>query len=155
MAVAFGSDLAAIDDGTVLVLDGEQGVLSVDPAREELEEAQEAVRHGSRRRRALAGLRGLPSETLDGRRIMLLCNAASSAEIDAGLGAGAAGVGLLRTELAFLEAPRLARPSSSIVPRSNRCSPRSAAAWRRYARSTSAGTRRRPSSIRRRNEALR
>ncbi len=66
---------------------------------------EEALRQGSRRRRALAGLRGLPAETLDGRRITLLCNAASLAEIEAGLAAGAAGVGLLRTELAFLEAP--------------------------------------------------
>jgi multiphosphoryl transfer protein len=105
MAVAFGTELSAIADGTVLVLDGEQGVLSVDPARLELEEAQESLRQGSRRRRALAGLRGLPTETLDGRRITLLCNAASLAEIDAGLTAGAIGVGLLRTELAFLEAP--------------------------------------------------
>jgi multiphosphoryl transfer protein len=104
MAVAFGTDLAAIADGTVLVLDGEQGVLSIDPARAELEEAHESLRQGLRRRRALAGLRGLPAETLDGRRIALLCNAASLAEIDAGLAAGAIGVGLLRTELAFLEA---------------------------------------------------
>jgi phosphoenolpyruvate-protein kinase (PTS system EI component) len=104
LAVALGADLDAIADGTVLVLDGEEGVLSVDPVREELEEAQEALRQSSRRRRALAGLRGLPVETLDGRRIVLLCNAASPAEVDAGLAAGAAGVGLLRTELAFLEA---------------------------------------------------
>lgn len=105
LAVALGTDLAAIADGTVLVLDGEEGVLSVDPACGELEEAQESLRQSSRRRRALAGLRGLPVETLDGRRVALLCNAASPAELDAGLAAGAAGVGLLRTELAFLDAP--------------------------------------------------
>jgi phosphoenolpyruvate-protein kinase (PTS system EI component) len=104
LAVAFGADLAALADGTLLVLDGEEGVLSVDPARAELEEAQESLRLSLRRRRALAGLRGLPVETVDGRRIVLLCNAASPAELDAGLAAGAAGVGLLRTELAFLEA---------------------------------------------------
>jgi phosphoenolpyruvate-protein kinase (PTS system EI component) len=103
-AVAFGLVLAAIADGTVLVLDGELGVITVDPARAELEDAEESLRRGSRRRRALAGLRGLPAETLDRRRIALLCNAASLAEIDAGLAAGAVGVGLLRTELAFLEA---------------------------------------------------
>ena len=105
MAVAFGAGLVTIADGTVLVLDGEQGVLSVDPTHEELDEAGESLRQGLRRRRALAGLRGLPAKTLDGRRIELLCNAASLAEIGAGLEAGAAGVGLLRTELAFLEAP--------------------------------------------------
>ena len=83
MAVAFGTELSAIADGTVLVLDGEQGVLSVDPARMELEAARESLRQGLRRRRALAGLRGLPAETLDGRRITLLCKPASLAEIDA------------------------------------------------------------------------
>jgi phosphoenolpyruvate-protein kinase (PTS system EI component) len=105
MAVALGADLTAIVDGTVLVLDGEEGVISVDPGGDELEEARGHMREGVRRGRALAGLRGLPAETTDGRRIALLCNAASVAEIDAGLAAGAAGVGLLRTELAFLEAP--------------------------------------------------
>ena len=105
MAVALGAGVAAIADGTVLVLDGEEGFLSVDPASGELDEARESMREGARRRGALAGLRGLPAETLDGREITLLYNAASPAEIDAGLAAGAAGVGLLRTELAFLEAP--------------------------------------------------
>ena len=42
------------------------------------------MRAGVRRRHALAALRGLPVETTDGRRIALLCNAASAAEIDAG-----------------------------------------------------------------------
>lgn len=105
MAVALGTELVAIADGTMLTLDGEEGILSVDPDRSKLDEARESMREGERRRRALALLRELPVETLDGRQIALLCNAASVAEIDAGLAAGAAGVGLLRTELAFLEAP--------------------------------------------------
>jgi phosphoenolpyruvate-protein kinase (PTS system EI component) len=104
MAVAFGAAVTAVAEGALLVLDGEEGLVSVDPALDELESARAAVREGSRRRDALARLRGLPVETLDGRSVTLLCNAASPAEIDAGLAAGAAGVGLLRTELAFLQA---------------------------------------------------
>jgi phosphoenolpyruvate-protein kinase (PTS system EI component) len=42
--------------------------------------------------------------TRDGRRVRLLCNAATAAEARAGLTAGAEGIGLLRTELAFLDA---------------------------------------------------
>ena len=42
--------------------------------------------------------------TADGRAVRLLVNAATAAEVTAGLRAGAEGVGLLRTELAFLEA---------------------------------------------------
>jgi phosphoenolpyruvate-protein kinase (PTS system EI component) len=41
--------------------------------------------------------------TRDGRKVLLLCNASTAAEVNAGLAAGAEGVGLLRTELAFLE----------------------------------------------------
>jgi phosphoenolpyruvate-protein kinase (PTS system EI component) len=104
MAVALGAGLDEIADGAVLVLDGEEGILSVDPAAGELDEARDSMRESVRRRGVLAGLRGLPAETLDGREIALLYNAASPAEVDAGLAAGAAGVGLLRTELAFLEA---------------------------------------------------
>lgn len=104
MAVALGADLIAIEEGTMLVLDGEAGVVSVDPAPGELDQARESTREEARRRSALAGLRGLPAETLDGRGIALLCNACTLGEIEAGLAAGSAGVGLLRTELAFLQA---------------------------------------------------
>ena len=44
--------------------------------------------------------------TADGRRVRVLVNAATPAEIRAGLAAGAEGAGLIRTELAFLDAPR-------------------------------------------------
>jgi phosphoenolpyruvate-protein kinase (PTS system EI component) len=53
-----------------------------------------------------AATRELPAVTRDGRAVRLLCNAATAAEVAAGLEAGAEGVGLLRTELAFLDAPR-------------------------------------------------
>jgi phosphoenolpyruvate-protein kinase (PTS system EI component) len=55
-------------------------------------------------REARVAARGLPPVTSDGRVVSLLCNAATAAEVAAGLEAGAEGVGLLRTELGFLAA---------------------------------------------------
>ena len=46
-----------------------------------------------------------PARTADGRTIRLLANAGTEAEVRAALEAGAEGIGLLRSELAFLEAP--------------------------------------------------
>ena len=43
--------------------------------------------------------------TADGVRVRVLANAATAAEVRRALAAGAEGVGLLRTELAFLDAP--------------------------------------------------
>ena len=52
----------------------------------------------------------------------VLVNAATRAELDAGLAAGAEGVGLLRTELAFLEAGDVADRGRAPRARSRPCS---------------------------------
>jgi phosphoenolpyruvate-protein kinase (PTS system EI component) len=60
-----------------------------------------------------------PAATADGRVITLLCNVASAAETRAGLAAGAAGVGLLRTEIPFTGAlawPTLAEHRAHLAP---------------------------------------
>jgi phosphoenolpyruvate-protein kinase (PTS system EI component) len=49
-------------------------------------------------------MRDQPAITADGRKIRVLANVSSSAELDVGFGTGAEGIGLLRTELAFLDA---------------------------------------------------
>lgn len=46
----------------------------------------------------------VPASTTDGQQVTLLCNVASAAELRLGLNAGAAGVGLLRTEIPFIAA---------------------------------------------------
>jgi phosphoenolpyruvate-protein kinase (PTS system EI component) len=105
MAVGLGEGLLSVEDGTTVIVDGDQGRVAVAPTPLEVASAR---RHLQARRRASAALaadRELPAETTDGRRIRLLCNASTAAEVSAGLEAGAEGVGLLRTELAFLEWP--------------------------------------------------
>ena len=60
-----------------------------------------------------------PAATIDGRAITVLCNVASAAETRAGLAAGAAGVGLLRTEIPFTGAlawPTLADHRAHLAP---------------------------------------
>jgi phosphoenolpyruvate-protein phosphotransferase len=94
-------DVAA---GTTVIVDGDAGTVVVAPAPDELDRASAAMEAAATHRSALAKERGLPSETIDGRQIHLLCNVATAAETAAGLDAGAEGVGLLRTELTFLEA---------------------------------------------------
>jgi phosphoenolpyruvate-protein kinase (PTS system EI component) len=96
--------LLGVGAGTPLVVDGDAGSVTVAPSDHELSTARTAMETASRRKDALAGERDRPSETTDGVAIALLCNVATAAETRAGLEAGADGVGLLRTELPFLEA---------------------------------------------------
>jgi phosphoenolpyruvate-protein kinase (PTS system EI component) len=94
----------AVADGLAVLVDGDEGTVMVAPPEDVLAGARRTMAKAARRRTALAQERGLACETTDGRAIGLLCNVATVAETRAGLEAGAEGVGLLRTELAFLDA---------------------------------------------------
>jgi phosphoenolpyruvate-protein kinase (PTS system EI component) len=62
---------------------------------------------------------GGPARTADGREITVLCNVASAAETRLGLAEGAAGVGLLRTEIPYAQAlawPTLAEHRAQLIP---------------------------------------
>jgi phosphoenolpyruvate-protein kinase (PTS system EI component) len=103
MAVGLGDELLAVDDGVEAILDGDAGVIVLAPAGDAWAAAEADARRRAAGREALAAMRTLPAETTDGRRVTLLCNASNAAEAAAGVDAGAEGIGLLRTELAFLE----------------------------------------------------
>ena len=105
MVVAAGEELLKLDD-VELVVDGDSGTVVVAPAPVTLRRTLADQGRRARRRRELERVRGLPAVTRDGVSIRLLCNASTAAEVEGGLAAGAEGVGLLRTELAFLDASR-------------------------------------------------
>jgi phosphoenolpyruvate-protein phosphotransferase len=104
LVVGLGDEILEATDGDPVILDGDAGSALLTPSEESLDAALHAVHEQRRSMRELAATRSLPAVTRDGRKIRLLCNASTRPEVEAGLSAGAEGVGLLRTELAFLEA---------------------------------------------------
>jgi phosphoenolpyruvate-protein kinase (PTS system EI component) len=104
MVVSAGSDLLAVAGGEPLVVDADAGEVVLVPSGHRLAEADAARLRRDRARTSAARERELPATTTDGRQLTVLVNAAGAAEAAKGLEAGAAGIGLLRTELAFLDA---------------------------------------------------
>jgi phosphoenolpyruvate-protein kinase (PTS system EI component) len=104
MTVGLGDDLLSIDAGEAVIVEGDEGIVVAGASPARIREAENQLRQRRRLRDARIAARGLPAVTRDGRIVSLLCNAVTAAEVTAGLEAGAEGVGLLRTELAFLEA---------------------------------------------------
>jgi len=104
MAVGLGEDLFSIRGGETVIVEGDDGTVVVDPRTSQLLSAKSKVNRRRQLHEERVAARGLPAITRDGRVVSLLCNASTAAEVTAGLEAGAEGVGLLRTELAFLEA---------------------------------------------------
>ncbi|HYW26892.1 MAG TPA: putative PEP-binding protein [Terriglobales bacterium] len=104
MVVGLGADLAGIEDGTPVLVDGGRGRFVAAPPEEEIAAAERDLQTRADALRRAAAERDLPAATRDGRRVRVLANVSSRVEVEAALAAGAEGVGLLRTELAFLEA---------------------------------------------------
>jgi phosphoenolpyruvate-protein kinase (PTS system EI component) len=104
MVTGLPSELLEVDDGVLVALDGTRGSVLVDPARDAAEAAAAAVSSSRRAAERVRAERDQPAVTTDGRTIAVLANVASRAELDAALSGGAEGIGLLRTELVFLDA---------------------------------------------------
>jgi phosphotransferase system enzyme I (PtsI) len=101
--------LAAIPDGTTLLIDGQSGTIVLNPNRDEMEDARVQVSRRQRLELQLEGVVGQPAVTPAGRAITLMGNVDLPEEIEAAVRHGAQGVGLLRTE--FLITGRAVLPS--------------------------------------------
>jgi len=104
MVVGAGAELLAWPSSALVVVDGDRGQVRLDPDQRELAAARDAVREARADRTQARSERDLPVETLDGRRLRLFANAGSLPELREAFEQGAEGVGLLRTELLFLDA---------------------------------------------------
>ncbi|WP_074949994.1 phosphoenolpyruvate--protein phosphotransferase [Alicyclobacillus macrosporangiidus] len=98
-----GESIEAIADGRTLVVDGDAGLVTVDPSAEEVERVQRD-RQAQAELRARAEARAHEAAvTRDGRRIEVFANVGKPEDAAAAVAAGADGVGLFRTEFLYLE----------------------------------------------------
>ncbi|MGC4367066.1 phosphoenolpyruvate--protein phosphotransferase [Hydrogenophaga sp. R2] len=85
-----------------VVIDGDAGVVVVDPSPIVLAEYGFKQRQGEIERERLSRLKHTPAVTLDGQTIELLANIEQPSDAVAALKAGAVGVGLFRSEFLFM-----------------------------------------------------
>ncbi|MDM0106632.1 phosphoenolpyruvate--protein phosphotransferase [Variovorax sp. J22R24] len=103
------SQLVRQDDW--VIIDGDSGVMIVDPSPIILAEYGFKQRQGDLERGRLSRLRHKPAVTLDGQRVELLANIEMPEDSVGAVKAGAVGVGLFRSEFLFMgrEAQRMTR----------------------------------------------
>ena len=104
--VGLGRVLERARRAQVAIIDGDEGLVVLDPDAATLARYRHASAERAKRFEGLADLAHLPAETLDGHRVELWGNIEFPAEVDACLDRGATGVGLYRTEFLFLNADR-------------------------------------------------
>ena len=104
MVIGLGDGLLDVADGDELVIDGDRGFVVLSPSAERAGDARDHAEKTRAAREVAIARRAEPAITRDGRRVRVLANASTVAELEEAMRQGAEGVGLLRTELLFLEA---------------------------------------------------
>ncbi len=89
--------------GARLIVDGYGGQVIVNPSLEDENAYQQRRELLEGTARELAELTTVPSRTLDGIEVTLMANVGSMVDVDLAMHMGAAGIGLFRTEMLFLD----------------------------------------------------
>lgn len=100
--VGCGESLKTVQDGDMLILDGQAGSIVIHPDEETIKEFETKRAVWLRELDLLRPLKDTPAKTIDGTEIHLLANIADATEMESALEFGAAGSGLFRTEFLFL-----------------------------------------------------
>ncbi|WP_420994537.1 phosphoenolpyruvate--protein phosphotransferase [Cupriavidus sp. 30B13] len=100
VGVQSASELIRQDDW--VIIDGDAGLVIVDPSAIILEEYRHRQSERALEKKRLQRLRHTPAVTLDGLEIDLLANIEMAEDASAALAAGAVGVGLFRSEFLFM-----------------------------------------------------
>lgn len=101
--VAVEDLLRRVRSGTEVVVDGDSGIVIASPDAETLERYERASAEQAEAERRLIELRGLPATTPDGVTVRLLANVESGRDLDRIESSIVDGIGLFRTEFAFME----------------------------------------------------
>ena len=91
-----------VQEGDIVIVDGNSGVVYVNPGVEVLREYQQLDREYRAFNRGLEEIHDLPAETRDGVRVTLGANVGLLVDVTLAQRHGAEGVGLYRTEVPFL-----------------------------------------------------
>lgn len=94
--------VSKVKKGDLLVVDGDMGILLMNPPEELIENYRGLQKSPESYRTELSKVIPLSSETLDGHEVRLWANIGGLADLEYALHFGAYGIGLFRTELPFL-----------------------------------------------------
>src|SRR5262245_12829657 len=97
--------IQAAHSGQLVIVDGYEGVVILDPTPTQLQEYQNKKRYYEEHSNILISMKDRPAITKDGRKIIVQANIELPDEIETAIKSGAQGVGLYRSEFLYLSNP--------------------------------------------------
>ncbi|MCH4888770.1 phosphoenolpyruvate--protein phosphotransferase [Acidaminobacter sp. JC074] len=105
--VGVGKEIASINQGDQLIIDGSEGVIYINPAVDIVDEYKRKKSDFEASQSLLEAYRDKASITLDGKEIEVAGNIASVEDVQAVLDASGDGIGLFRSEFLYMNRPSL------------------------------------------------
>ena len=103
-AIVGTNDITArVNNGEMLILDGINNQIIINPTAEQLAEAKKVQAQIQAEKDELAKLKDLPAITLDGHQVEVCANIGTVKDTEGAIRNGAEGVGLYRTEFLFMD----------------------------------------------------
>ena len=103
-AIVGTNDITArVNNGEMLILDGINNQIIINPTAEQLAEAKKFQAQFQAEKDELAKLKDLPAITLDGHQVEVCANIGTVKDTEGAIRNGAEGVGLYRTEFLFMD----------------------------------------------------
>ena len=93
------------ESGQMLIVDGYEGIVIVDPSTTQLAEYQNKKLYYEEHARVMLTQKELPAITKDGRKVVVQANIELPEELEAAIRSGAQGIGIYRSEFLFLANP--------------------------------------------------
>jgi phosphotransferase system enzyme I (PtsI) len=93
----------AVKTGDMVILDAINGEVITNPTDEQIAEYKEKAEAFRKEKEALKALKDKPSVSTDGRKVLLVGNIGSPADVEGVLNNGGEGVGLFRTEFLYMK----------------------------------------------------
>ncbi|HEX8522827.1 MAG TPA: phosphoenolpyruvate--protein phosphotransferase [Tepidisphaeraceae bacterium] len=100
--VGLGNITSEVSAGDMLIIDGNRGVIIINPDEDQLAEHRELSRKQIKFEEELQSIAKLPAQTQDGHQVSLWANIEFPEDIDGALTRGGEGIGLYRTEFLYL-----------------------------------------------------
>jgi len=100
--LGIGHFIGDVQTDSVAIVDGDRGVLILDPDEKALKQEKAARMLRQEKQKAFEAIRGMEASTKDGVRIQIMANIEVPEEVEAVLQYNADGIGLFRSEFLFL-----------------------------------------------------
>ena len=105
--VGAGTAVEQITNGDELVIDGDAGIIVINPDQQQLKEFNKRQRNFQKIQAEAEAITHQPAITTDGHQVEVVANIGNVDGVQVALDAGAEGVGLLRSEFLYLERANL------------------------------------------------